>query len=202
MNLCIHLFLYHRLHSCMKSYLVLDLDDTCFNLRDVLYQSLARQTGCDIHWKNWDQYFLPNIFPCTADEMFSQWISDQVLENCTLEPQLHEVLTYAKQLGLNVVALTARGWHPDGYALTCQFIERHNLSFDEIHVIDHSITKAAYMQKHFKHITAFVDDHADHFRNAQHIGINSFLVNRPWNKHYDIPTHLRLDSIGDLLKHL
>ncbi len=180
--------------------LVLDLDDTCFNMREVLYQSLKGYTGKDIHWQQWHQFYLPALYGNTIDEFFAVWQKDKVIENCTLEPGLVEFLCQAKAMGLDIHALSARGWHPKGYELTCDFIEKHDLPFDGVHIVDHSKTKAEYIQSTFDDVHSFVDDNFDHYHLATEKGINSYLINRPWNQKYQAKcSSHRIDSLNSLI---
>lgn len=180
--------------------LILDLDDTCLNLRDVLYMSIKNLAGKDIHWQQWDQFHLPSIFGGSFDQFATAWVKDQVLENCTLEPGLFEFLQQAKSMGLAIHALSARGWHPQGYEITCDFINKHKLPFDGIHIVDHSKTKAEYMLDNFVDIHSFVDDNFDHYMKATDAGINSYLVNRPWNQKYSVKCHShRINGIHSLI---
>jgi len=165
-------------------YAVFDLDDVLANLRDHLMAMLHRRTGREIHWSEWRDYELGGLYG-TGNETIMAWVlEDRVLEEATLEPHAADAVSAARRAGYRVAVVTARGWHPQGEALTREWLERQGLAVDELYLVPAFGDKATVLEA-LGQVAYFVDDHVGHLYPAQALpGVRrALLVDRPWNRH-------------------
>lgn len=177
-------------------YIVFDLDDVLANLRENLMAMLTKRTGRDIHWRQWLNYELSGLYQANAEQIV-QWVQeDEVLEAVTLEPHAKAAVDAAKAAGLRTAVVTARDWHPRGQTLTEEWLGRHDLSLDELHLVPLFGNKAAILSE-LGRVEHFIDDHLGHLYPARDLpGVNNvLLVDRPWNRADE--TLNRLRDIGE-----
>ena len=145
----------------MKKVCLVDLDDTLGDLKNPMMEALGKHTGVDIHWSTWEAFDVPKIH----DSGYS-------------------FINQLKMLGYYVVIITARGWHPDAFNLTDNWVREHNLNIDELLVIDNNQSKTDVIKK-FNNIAFSVDDRIRNCRDYIQSGLadNVILYSAPWN-HY------------------
>lgn len=51
-------------------------------------------------------------------------------------------------------------------------------------------------------VDAFVDDKPENFQDLLDFGVDSYLLDRPWNRHYDCDPNRRVSSVVDFLDRL
>lgn len=89
-----------------------------------------------------------------------------------------------------IVIITAR--HPDSRPQTQEWLERHEIPFDELHFSEDKTDVA-------EHITLAVDDHPEHVRGYSNRGIPVFLMDQPWNQKFSAPLVTRVTSWPSLM---
>ena len=112
--------------------LLLDLDDVLAILRKSLYQTLTAVTGINTHWRQWPHYDLTRHYNISKAELNSVLMREQVLENCAPEPEAAATTHALRELGYRQIIITARGWHPDAYAITSDWLTQHGIYHDEL----------------------------------------------------------------------
>jgi len=89
-----------------------------------------------------------------------------------------------------IVIITAR--RPTARAQTLEWLGRHELPFDELHLTGEK-TDAA------DNVTFAVDDHPDHVQDYARQGIQVFLMDQPWNKRFSASGVTRVANWEQLL---
>ena len=183
-------------------YVVFDLDDVLANLRDHLMCMLRHQTGQDVHWEEWHQYELGSVYNTTAEVIMGWVLEHQVLESASLEPHAQVAVHAARQCGYRVAVVTARGWHPRGKRLTEEWLARHGLDIDELHLVPAFGDKSGILRG-LGSVAYFIDDNVGHLYPAQalpEVG-ETLLIDRPWNRQdREIRRLFGLDEFVELLK--
>lgn len=90
-----------------------------------------------------------------------------------------------------IVIITAR--HPDSRPQTQEWLERHEIPFDELHFSGDKTDVA-------EHITMAVDDHPEHVQGYSNEGIQVFLMDQPWNQGFSAPFVTRVRDWEALLE--
>ncbi len=121
--------------SKISPYVVFDLDDVLANLREELMTMLRLRTGRDIHWREWRSYKLDGLYGVSVKQILQWVMEEEVLEAAALERRAAETIEAARSAGYRIAVITARGWHPRGELLTWQWLERHALRVDELHLV-------------------------------------------------------------------
>ena len=160
--------------------IVLDLDDVLANLRDSLYRTLSRASGVKLHWRHWRSYDLCEHYPTVCNRLDEILVDDRTLESCRPEPGAVAATRALAELGFEIAIVTARGWHPKAEAVTRDWLDEHGIQYDHLSIVSLGGSKLEAL-KRFRRITLAVDDHPDHVRRYDMVGIPALLMDRPWN---------------------
>lgn len=165
------------------SYAIFDLDDVLANLRDPIQAALTKRFGKDIHHREWDRYDLSDIYEVPLNEIVDAFIEHEILDHARPEPGAAEALCCARECGHQVAILTARGWHPDGDALTREWLAAHGLLPDLLHIVPLHQKKEEVLGR-YSGIAWMIDDNPAHVLGAARSGAvqSVVLMERPWNK--------------------
>lgn len=160
--------------------IILDLDDVLANLRESLHRILHRETGINLHWQHWQHYDLRRHYRLDNPELDELLVREQLLEHCEPELDAPHVTQQLAALGLRLIIVTARGWHPRAAQITRAWLDRHGIAYDDLRVVPLGANKLDAIQD-CTDIRLAVDDHprnVDHFRQQ---GIPALIMDRPWN---------------------
>ncbi|MFP8965314.1 hypothetical protein ACKC9G_01855 [Pokkaliibacter sp. CJK22405] len=164
--------------------IVLDIDDVLTVTRDKVYEALKLATGRDIHWREWSEYDLRPRFELSHEEVMDVFNEHDIINQVTPEPDAKPFIDACKSAGYSVVALTARGWHPNAVEDTRAYFERYALAVDDVHVCTPAEDKADYI-RHLGNVHLYVDDHLRHITQVLARTTNvgqCVLMDRPWNQ--------------------
>jgi 5'(3')-deoxyribonucleotidase len=175
-----------------------DLDDTICNLRVPMMQALNLYTGKAIDWKDWSGHNLEEIYEITSDEFVQILIDGNVIERANPVPRIKEVLDALKDKGFNIHIITARGWHPNGMAITEQWFNENKLPFDSINIVPLGGSKADIMDK-IGNIKYLIDDNVNNCKEVISRGYDAYLIPMPWNTDSGLK---RLSTVEEVLTHL
>jgi 5'(3')-deoxyribonucleotidase len=180
-------------------FVVFDLDDTLANLREHLMDALNRRTGRQVHWSEWRRYELVSVYDVSVEQILAWVLEDRVLERATLEPHAREAVCAAREAGFRVAVVTARGWHPQGEAITRGWLDRHGLAVDAVHLVPAFGSKARVLAR-MGPVWHFVDDHAGHLHPARAVPSvrETHLIDRPWNREDTILN--RIHGLDELVR--
>ncbi len=194
----------------MQKTVIFDLDDTLGDLKVRLQEIYRRTTGDQtISYEDWDNYGQPNRYGVTSEQLSELFIEDNSLGLMKPFDGAIEVTALMKSKGFNVEIVTARGWHPDGYAVTKKWLDDHYISYDRINIVPLFQCKEE-TTRHIENVALFVDDRLDHCVNLFESGRigKSLVLAQPWNREYteEHPDYnsniIRIDSIWDVLNHI
>lgn len=180
--------------------IILDLDDVLANLREILYRTLHRATGRDVHWRGWRHYDLSRHFSLENAMLEALLQEQQVLQHCDPEPGAARTTARLRELGYTLAIVTARGWHPQADALTEAWLERHGIGYDTLHVVPLGGDKVG-ISAGLRDVRLAVDDHPNNIRRYHAAGIPALMVQMPWNADADFPGVPRIASLDDLVAH-
>lgn len=160
--------------------IILDLDDVLANLRESLQRILQEQTGIDLHWSDWQHYDLRRHYLLESPVLDELLMREQVLEICEPEAGAAEATAGLAELGLRVVIVTARGWHPRAEPISRAWLERHGVVYDDLRVVPLGGNKLHAIGD-CRDIRLAVDDHPSHVERYRREGIPALIMDRPWN---------------------
>ena len=178
-----------------------DLDDVLVDLRTHLSRSISERMGRHIDWRNWQSYnFYEGMM--SHQDFMSMIIEDRLLEKCRPEPGAVEALEKLHKENIKIAIITARGFHPEGHAVTCESLRLSGMPFDRLHIVEHGKGKADPALS-IENLVAYVDDHAAHldaiskaFGQAGR-DLHLSLVSRPWN--VTVKDHHRIDHLDHFM---
>ena len=177
--------------------IILDLDDVLANLRESLYQVMSRATRIDKHWREWTHYDLRQHFQVDDAFLDEVLMREQALESCQPEPGAAEMTHALTELGFELIIITARGWHPEARAVTQDWLHRHGMRHDDLHVTQLGGNKLEVLGN-TETIRLAVDDHPNNLRRYRQAGIATLMPSMPWNADYhDSPRINDLQAVVD-----
>jgi|GEM_PF-1939550 len=164
--------------------IVFDLDDVLCNLREPMSDALAKATGKRIAWQDWTTYDLPVLYGVGLDHCLSAFLEHEVLERAKPEPGAVDAVRVCRELGCEVQVMTARGWHPDGDALTRSWLAAHGFVVDALAVVGLHESKAAVIEA-AGGADFLLDDSPRHIQEVMATGVvtTPVVLCRPWNQH-------------------
>lgn len=169
---------------------VLDLDDVVANLRDSLYQILSAASGRAYHWQQWQHYDLARHYPELADRLEALLVAERALERCLPEAGAAAATLALQQAGWQVAIVTARGWHPQAYAVTEAWLQQHAIVYQQLRVVPLGGDKRSVLAE-LGEVRLAVDDHPTHIERYRQSGINTLLMDRPWNRQHPHPARIQ-----------
>lgn len=179
----------------MNKNFCVDLDDTILNFRVPMMPALNLHTGKAIHWKDWNGGRLEDIYDITSKEFIDILIDADVINRALPIPGAREALLKLKEAGYDIHIITARGWHPDGLALTKKWFADHNMVYDTINIVALHSSKADIMDK-FENVKCLIDDNEHNCMEVISRGYDAFLITMPWNVNSALN---RLNSIEEIV---
>lgn len=161
---------------------VFDVDEVLVNLRDPMAEALNALTGRSLTWHEWTCYDLTEVYGVPLSACLDALRAHRVLERCWLEPHAKACVARARALGYATAAVTARGWHPHGRALTERLFTEHEVAIDHLRVVDLGQSKREALSTLPGPVVYLIEDNLAHLREAERAGIPvAVLVDRPWN---------------------
>lgn len=160
-----------------------DLDDVLCNFMDSFRQAVNKSQGTSVVYEEITDYTKHHSFFGCAEYPHQVLIRGQTLENCLPLAGSKEVLAELKERGYRVIIITARSWHPDGYRVTSEWLEKHDIPYDELHLTDpHKGKMGAY--ELYEKIDFHIDDSPMNYRDAErspHV-VTPVVMQCPWNR--------------------
>lgn len=164
----------------MTKEIALDLDDTLLNLKVPLMTALNLHTNKAIHWKDWAGSNLEEIYGVTAEEFIDIMIKGQVIERALPIPGVREALQRLRYKGYNIHIITARGWHPEGYSVTKEWLDENSFPYDTINIVKLGSNKADVMDE-IANVNCLIDDNEKNCNEVISRGYDAYLIAMPWN---------------------
>ena len=166
--------------------IVIDIDNTLWDLAPVLYERLcAASPGFPHHsqWHSWS--FWKGLIPA---ERLYRIIRDVHMEQDAFEPygESRDFLERLRTKGFRIIIASHR--ERETYASTRRWLQRYGLPFDQIHL---SYDKTVL----FDDCWAIVDDSPATLEKARQSGIIRAGLKNPWNESEDHPLFADLGEI-------
>ncbi len=182
----------------MSRDLIIDVDDTVANIRDLVAYACSQESGRNIHWKDWSTYQWEDIYgELDFVDLMLRW---KVAERAMPDGDLwYQVVIHAKKMGWNVTFITARAWHPNAKDVTENWLLENGIGFDEVVIVEHSFPKINLILDRYDPVWIIED--SPHNLNdllASPFGDRVIKMQRPWN--VGIPHHCNADNAYDVLR--
>lgn len=167
----------------MRNVCLIDLDDVLGDFANPMIRALNDATGKNLSRNDCKSFDVTPAYGISHDEFLDILINGKIIEKTEIHESSHKFLKDLHTLNYHTVLITARGWHPNGNALTEQWVADHKLDIDELIVVDMHQSKADTVRK-FKNITFSIDDRIKHCREYTQSGIidHVLLYDAPWNR--------------------
>jgi len=169
---------------------VFDLDDTLIDLKSTFYDVMRDIFGKTAsHWSEWEEHGIEKYFDLTVDDI--KRISNEREIFKMVKPHLFSqyILEDLHRRGIRVVILTAReGFVPDPYNNTAEYLDTHNLYYDDLIISGHGQPKGDFV-KHYSDVIFTVDDqvkNCDSFAEVEsikHVFLHALPHNRNCSKY-------------------
>ena len=138
----------------------IDIDDTMTFIKDDLLESAInydKSLGNSGKFLN-DNYYVGKRFEWNKEEYsyFMGEVRKQVVNNAKLRPGLIEILTKLREMGHEIIIITARSnrYYKDPYNMTINWLKKEQIPYDKL--ILPSVNKKKECFK--EHIDIFLDD--------------------------------------------
>jgi uncharacterized HAD superfamily protein len=185
---------------------VVDLDDTIVALVPELIKVCNAMTGMSITEKDWTQYDAYAIYGITPKEYWDVCIREHILENARPISGAIAAMWELYGKGYELRYLTARGWHPNGFEISKNWLLNWWFPFDHkatLHVVNLGDSKAEYIRKEWRKVKIAIDDNANHINTIldDDVAERVFLINQPWNKEDVDLDSWRIESIREIFRY-
>ena len=167
-----------------------DVDDVLVDTSTELERSLRGLTGLHLPAHQWSSHSFTDAYglqPHQIEDMRLAWELDEVLERARPFDGVAASLKLAAQKGYHIGLITARGWHPEGQAITDAMVHDLGLPVERVLVLKFEDSKCDLLLSTGTQVAGFLDDTARHVEGALSCGWNAHLVTRPWNVSLPLP---------------
>lgn len=191
------------MHSHSNPAIIFDMDDVVAKMRERMSETLTKMSGKVVPHESWHTICCHTLYGVEfcADTM----VRERIIERCEPEPDAQFAFQALHDKGFHIVIATARGWHPQGHELTQEWLERHGLPHDELHVVGlgEGSSKADVFTavSRDRPIQAFIDDQLRYLQQADdHPSVDQVVVmDRPWNRDTPLPRVTSLREFAHLM---
>lgn len=189
----------------MSNIIILDIDDTSGDLKTRLQDLYRKETGDEsIHYDQWDEYFVSHRYGISEERLYEMFIESATMESMDPHDGLSEITNEIHRRGYQIEIVTARGWHPKGYDVTKEWLDRNKVAYDNINVVPLDQCKEVATRR-LGDIKLFVDDRDDHCFNMMRSGRveQCLLYSQPWNASFELFPHIdKIDNLYDILNYI
>jgi len=185
-----------------KKVAIIDCDDVIMGFKKLMCEALNRHTGKTVHCEQWTTYNVIEFYDDLAlDDFYKVIIENELLKKGEPNENVRETILKLKEMGYHIVIITSRAYHPNAEELTKQWMEKHRIPYDDIHVSGNGIKKSS-CAKIYKNIEFVIDDNLDNLIDFE---VNSnakklFLVDQPWNR--NDTRYIRITNMNEIFNHL
>jgi 5'(3')-deoxyribonucleotidase len=185
----------------MNKIAVFDCDDVLANMREVLVERIGNLLNRKVSVDEFDTYDLNNVYGRHPQFDEGAVFRDIPLEQLNPEPGAAMLTHYLKCTGWKIAMVTARGNLPNGRQRTIDWLNRHNIIVDDLHVVTVYDGKRAALES-LGDIAFYVEDNHQHVEIAHTLpNIHDiYLMDRPWNKQTTVGT--RVNSLDAVFQHI
>ena len=156
----------------------IDIDDTMTFIKDDLLEAAInydKSLGNSGKFLN-DNYYVGKRFEWNKEEYsyFMGEVRKQVVNNAKLRPGLIEVLTKLKEMGHEIIIITARSnrYYKDSHNMTIDWLRKEQIPYDKL--ILPSVNKKKDCLE--EQIDIFLDDDVNNCLSVSSAGIKTFIM--------------------------
>lgn len=180
--------------------IIVDIDETIADITTPWLAALHSVYDIHLTKSEINHYHLHLFYPdATLKDVLLIAKNHAVLEKAEPLPLVRLALNHCIKHNIEIIFLTARGWHPDGFRLTQTWLKKHALPYHQLHIMPMNMSKAVYAKQKFGlNMTAFFDDYTKNIDDFKKVlpSVKSFLITQPWNIHSD---HQKTNSLYSAL---
>lgn len=178
-----------------------DMDGVVANTNDILANALSKHIGKPVHWQDWSSYDHFRHYGVDLDEFLDLCIQSRSLELAEPMPGIREAMHRLNEEGFATAVITARDFHPQGEALTRQWLSAQGIEVDQMHLVHPSHSKVDAMAL-MPGMIAYLEDHVGHLERSRDAGhpARLFLRDQPWNQH--CKDFQRVHSVTEYVDHV
>jgi len=180
-----------------------DLDGVIVDTDPVFRKYIKKVTGLSFTRDMITSYFYENCLPITkkdVDNAYELMRKDLVWKNIPLLKDAKRVLTALANV-FEIFIITARP--EDSKEQTDEFLKEHGLPVKEIYFVDETQRKLEIIKELSFGVSAFIEDRLDFASEIARAGIDTYLLDYPWNRTDEkIPNLYRVknwEQIGNIL---
>jgi uncharacterized HAD superfamily protein len=159
-----------------------DIDDTVADFATPCLELLNKKFNKNISKEDLTHYNLHEHFGVTMEELVKLWKHDCTYENLRLrDPWIPYWFKTCKTFGFKVWLMSNRGHcMKDAATTTKNWCIRNNLTYDRIVILENgSVPKASEFTND---VVCLFDDNPLQVKEAHNFGVQSFLIDQPWNR--------------------
>lgn len=172
-----------------KKIAILDLDDTLANMKVHIHRILTEfrsDTPCHTEW---NVFGVERRMGISWEDIQQRIIDQDVLSQMIPHDGAVSFTHGLKNLGYDVMVMTARGWHPDAYKITSRWLQKYGFNVDELNIVPITACKSDVINKcqRARDGVLFLDDRHEHCKAViDNTNVkNVLLFEQPWNTGID-----------------
>jgi len=174
-----------------------DLDGVLGNLVPAICDLCSKLTGVIIAEHEWTTYNYHLSLGVDHKEFIEGHVTHNVLENIIIYDDVVKSINLLRACGFTIAVITARGFHPNGEAITRETFNKEGIEVDHLLLVDLHETKVDAMRvlQELGEVFTYIDDYLPHLHSIEiaEMNIKLFLMDKPWNQ--DDESFTRLSSI-------
>jgi uncharacterized HAD superfamily protein len=184
-----------------KPVLALDVDGVFCDVISGICKVCTHLTGISVSPSEWLQYDHHINLGLSWRELAAALIEHQVLENAIPRPGIADAIRLAREQGLAIALVTARGFHPEAEAITSAWFESQQVHLDHMLVVGTYETKVHALSS-LGNVVAYIDDCLSHLEEMESANLNIplYLMDQPWNRGES--RYPRFFSVPDFVEHV
>ena len=158
----------------------IDIDDTMADTFEYLMPYIAEFFNVDIKYLK-DNNISYNNLPKGMKERELEFVKkyyDKIIPNTPFKPKVAEYIDKIKELGNEIVVITARNktLYTDEYKTTIEELKNNNIQYDKL-ICDFDKAKVCKIEK----IELFIDDSINNCKKVKELGIETILFSSKSN---------------------
>lgn len=161
-----------------------DMDGVMAHTNDILAEGLSKMLKRPIDWREWNSYDYFKNYGVKVEEFLEMCVDCKSLELAEPEPGIKDSIRRLRDEGLGSAIITARDFHPQGAALTRQWLESHGVEVDHLMLV-HPLQSKVQAMASMPNMVTYIDDHVDHLVRGRDSGHQAklYMRDQPWNQH-------------------
>lgn len=168
----------------MKKTVVIDIDDTLGDMRNPMSDMLNRYSNKNLHWNSWNEFRTEHLYGIGYDEFLVLLRDNNIIENMKPHDESVQFMHTLADMDYRTVLLSARNWHDNAADITKDWLELHNIPYDELIICNIGDNKSDIISNICNDIKFVVDDSIAHcMEYAENKNIEKvFVYDMPWNR--------------------